>query len=272
MTQGIDIVLFLTGAYPLWRAWSANRETSLLQAVNWMVAAWTVWGLAALAGSAPWPGPTGLLLGYLALCVSGCAGVAVLGARRPGAGAWNFVVLGLLAVLLLPVAEGWLLGSGLHLNELQWICLGGTLVVGILNYLPTRLGIAAIVFGIGCGWQMLMRARGSESSLPTGTWLGIVAWLALAGMAGRGPAAAEFDQLWLDFRDRFGFVWAQRLREQFNRSAHHAGWPVVLRWQGLRLQAGAVLPGADLQKDIVATLRALMKRFGAGGEGEALAQ
>jgi hypothetical protein len=44
-------------------------------------------------------------LRYLALCLTGCVGVAVLGARRPGVGAWDFVLLGLLAVLLL-VAGG----------------------------------------------------------------------------------------------------------------------------------------------------------------------
>ena len=70
--------------------------------------------------------------------------------------------------------------------------------------------------------------------------------------------------MWLDFRDRFGFVWGQRLRDQFNRAAANAGWPVYLRWRGLRLRAGTELPPDDLQTRIVDTLRAMLKRFGPG--------
>src|SRR5262245_12244832 len=105
----VMIALYLTGAYPLWRAWRANRRTSLFQAVHWMIAAWLAWGglliLEALEGAAP-DHPTAR---YLALGLTGCAGVAVLGARRPGVGAWNFVLAGLLTVILLPLAEQFLL-------------------------------------------------------------------------------------------------------------------------------------------------------------------
>jgi hypothetical protein len=66
----------------------------------------------------------------------------------------------------------------------------------------------------------------------------------------------------LGFRDRFGLVWAQRAREQFNRAAFHAGWSIVLRWGGLRLRTGAMPPDSSKQEEIIATLRALLKRFG----------
>ena len=86
--------------YPLWRAWRANRGTALAHAVGWAVAAWAAWLAAFLFGG------DGALGRYVALSLTGCAGVAVLGARRPHVGAWNFVVASLLAVLLLPVAQG----------------------------------------------------------------------------------------------------------------------------------------------------------------------
>src|SRR5262245_58439626 len=98
-------LLLLTGILPLARAWRANRRTSLLQAVAWAVLAWLGWN-GALLGDIVWPDTGANSLRYLALALTGCAGVAVLGARRPGVGAWNFVVVGLLAVLLLPVAQG----------------------------------------------------------------------------------------------------------------------------------------------------------------------
>jgi hypothetical protein len=190
----------------------------------------------------------------------------VLGARRPGVGAWNFVLLGLLAVLLLPLAEG--LG-GLHLSWPRVLFLAGTLAVGVLNYLPTRLGPAALLLALGCGLELAsvlppdMVPDGLRPALPAGgLLLALSPWAAYTAGRGRPRPAAEFDRLWLGFRDRFGLVWGQRLREQFNRSAAHAGWPVVLRWTGLRLKPGAALPRPDVQEEILATLRALLKRFG----------
>src|SRR5262245_40582418 len=98
-------LLFLTGFYPLAEACRANRGTTLRQAVLWALVGWAAWVGAAWAGALG-PGADAGPVRYVALCLSGCAGVAVLGARRPGVGAWNFVVIGLLAVLLRPLAEG----------------------------------------------------------------------------------------------------------------------------------------------------------------------
>jgi hypothetical protein len=257
--------LLLSGLYPMGRAWIANRDTSLAHAVVWAVAAWGAW-LAALLAELAWPTPAALTLRYLALCLTGCAAVAVLGARRPGVLAWNFVVVGLLAVLLLPVAEG--LGHPrLHLPNT--IFLACTLLVGLLNYLPTRLAPAVLIFGLGCGDAFLNVLpaengdRVAEQTLPVGELLlAISPWVALLQM-GRGRlSGSEFDRLWLDFRDRFGFVWGQRLRDQFNRAAANAGWPVHLRWRGLRLTTGTDLPPDEVQSNIVDTWRALLKRFG----------
>jgi hypothetical protein len=72
---------------------------------------------------------------------------------------------------------------------------------------------------------------------------------------------AESDRHWLEFRDRFGLVWGQRTREQFNRAALHAGWPVTLYWRGLRLKRDAPPPNPTMQRAIVETLLALLKRF-----------
>src|SRR5277367_2109438 len=146
-------MLLVTAAYPLWRAWRANRRTPLEHAVLWAVAAWLTWLLAFI------PGGDGTLERYVALSLSGCAGVAVLGARRPHVGAWNFVVVSLLAVLLLPVAQGW---GRPALSPPYLGFLGATVAFGMLNYLPTRLLPAVLLFGTGaaaefaklCGVQM----------------------------------------------------------------------------------------------------------------------
>lgn len=261
----VSWLILLTGAYPFVRAWRANRQTTLLPALSWALAAWAAWGLALFAESLG-PGTDPVALRFVALCLTACALVGVLGARRPGVGPWNFVLLGLLAVLLLPLAEG--LGE-LHLTWPRVLFLAGTLAVGVLNYLPTRLGPAALLLGAGCGLELaaVLPGAGAPEALRrllpvAGLLLALGPWAAWGQLRGRPAPAAEFDRLWLAFRDRFGLVWGQRLREQFNRSAAHAGWPVVLRWAGLRLTPGAPLPPPEVQDEIVATLKALVQRFG----------
>ena len=72
---------------------------------------------------------------------------------------------------------------------------------------------------------------------------------------------SEFDKLWRNFRNRYGLVWAARVREQFNRAAANAGWPVHLYWQGLHVRQGESMPAAATQDEIVKMLQALLKRF-----------
>src|SRR5262249_18169571 len=148
---------------------------------------------------------------YVALCLSGCAGIAVLGARRPGAGPWNFVLIGLLAVLLLPIAESLLTGREPQLGGVRLLFLSATLAVGILTHRPTGLALAALLLAAadaaeivplvcdreGPGWSLLV---GHLS-------LALCPWVAFAQIIWPRPVASEFDRLWLDFRDRFGLVW-----------------------------------------------------------------
>jgi hypothetical protein len=184
------------------------------------------------------------------------------------------VVVALLAVDLLPLAETMLTGGVLQLNVFRLTCLAGTLAVAVVNYLPTRLAPAAFALLLGCTlelWAVLLSARPDQDSVPLleAGWLALVftPWIAYASIRGGKPASSAFDRLWLDFRNRFGFVWAQRLREQFNRSAANARWPVVLRWQGLRLLPGTPPLERTVQELMLITLRALLKRFGTE-EGE----
>jgi hypothetical protein len=245
------LVVLLSGAWPLVLAWRANRSRTLHQAVGWAWAAWAAWVLV-LTREAALGEPAGPLPVYLALCLTGAAGVAVLGARRPGVGAWNFVLLGLLAVLLLPVAEGW---GEPRLQLFHLLFLGLTLAVILLNHLPTRLGLAVLLLAVGCGVELARLA--GERLEPR--WLSaaracvaLTPWTGLLGLALR-RGRNEFDRVWLAFRDGYGFLWGQRVREQFNRAAANAGRPVVLRWSGL--ESAAADPAA------LELLRATLKRF-----------
>jgi hypothetical protein len=252
-----------TAAWPLGRTWWANRQTTLLQAVLWAAGAWVAWLLVFLGAAAHYDADVALGR-HMALALTGCAGVAVLGARRPGVGPWNFVVCGLLAVLLLPIAEGW---GRPRLDLPPLLFLGATLVVGLLNYLPTRLGLAALLLAGGCGLEFALLAAprlpeqgGGWMEPAAGLCLALAPWAGLL-LLGRSSAAGgeDFDALWLDFRNRFGAVWGLRVREQFNRSAANAGWPVTLQWHGLAVNEGATPPP---RQELLEKLRALLKRFG----------
>jgi hypothetical protein len=251
-------LLLLTDLYPLAKALRANRSTTLRQPLLWALAAWAAW--TGVAWSRLFhPGQEERLACYGALCLTGCAGVAVLGARRPGVAAWNFVVGGLLAVLLLPILNG--LGE-LRLEPAHELFLGATLLVPLLNYLPTRLGPGVFLAAAGCGLEMVRLIEPASPVWLRFAGMGLLAlgpWAGWASLGRHAVSGTEFDRLWLAYRDRFGFVWGQRMREQFNRAATHAGWPVVLRWRGLQpASPGTVANPAAL----LALLRAVLKRFG----------
>jgi hypothetical protein len=249
-------LLLLAGVFPLAKALRGSWMTTLRQPLLWTLLAWIAW-IGVAWSRVLRPETDDSLAAYGALCLTGCAGIAVLGARRPGASAWNFVVVGLLAVLLLPILNG--LGE-LRLEPAQELFLALTLIVPLLNYLPTRLGPAVLLAALGCGCEMI-RIFGWGSTIPPVSLLLLVAapWMAWASVANRGQTGTEFDSLWLAYRDRYGFVWGQRMREQFNRAAHHAGWPVVLHWGGLQLTPDHPSPNPA---QLLATLRAVLKRFG----------
>jgi hypothetical protein len=256
------LLLSASAAYPLLRAWQGSRHTSLRHAVAWAALAWAGWLiLAALAMCAA----DASAARYTALCLTGCAAVAVLGARRPGVGAWNFVLLGLLTVMLLPLAELLVVGAK-SLDPIRVVFLCATLAVGVLNYLPTRLAAAAVLLAAGCAAEtaLLLTPDGHVGRLECSTGSGrlclaLSPWAAFAGLRRRG-AVSDAGRLWLDFRDRFGLVWGQRLREQFNHAAANAGRPLYLAWRGIRSTAGGQ-PSDEETEAAGEILRALLRRF-----------
>ncbi len=243
------MILLASTAWPIWIAWRASAHTTLRSTVGWVGAAWAAWLLAAATRDD--------VAAYLALSLSGCAGVAVLGARRPGVGTWNFVVIGLLAVLGMPVAR---VRGTLHLETAQVMFLGAVLAVPVLNYLPTRLAPGVLLSGLGCAAELTRLTGASFAPVPDVAHLCLAAgpWLALVTRR-RIEGPSEFDTAWLRFRDRYGFVWGQRAREQFNKAAENAGWAVRLTWHGLGSTDAGKTPGAD---DLVRTLAAVLRRFG----------
>jgi hypothetical protein len=265
MITTILLLIFLTGVYPLRLALWANRKTTLFHAIIWALIAWIAW-IVVFFLEVLHKEETPIPARYLALGLIGCASMAILGARRPGVVAWNFVIGGLLVVMMFLWFEGRLAEDDRILHRLRAVLLASTVAIGAFNYLPTRLAPAALMLVIGCGAEVLLLMGMESTRLEPARMiarfaLASVPWIGYVRMRWRPKAPSEFDQVWLNFRDSFGLVWAQRLREQFNNSAAHANWPVVLHWSGLRLVPGTHHPTHEEQQAMLENLHALMKRF-----------
>jgi hypothetical protein len=238
----------LLGFYPLFAAWRASAGSTIRHALAWATAAWVVWCVGVSSEGR-----------YVALSLTACAGVAVLGARRPGAGAWHFVVGGLLVTLLLPLLMG--LGE-LRLQREQVWFLGGVLLVGVANYLPTRLFVPAALLLAWCALELAVVVGWREPTVIDPLLLLAVPWS--AWLVRPSARLSAFDRVWWLFRHRFGFLWAERMRDQFNRAADNANLGVTLSRGGL---AGPV-PDEETRRRAESLLAALLGRFGAASASE----
>jgi hypothetical protein len=142
-----------------------------------------------------------------------------------------------------------------------------TLVIAVGNYLPTRLAPAAVLAAVALTPDLLCIVGPGKSSDELATMaragrglMALVPWLAYyCGSKGQ-DGTCPLDARWRRFRDSYGFVWAQRLRDQFNRSAVNAGWPIRLHWTGFRDLSGQPISGTD-REEAMRTLLSLLRRF-----------
>lgn len=187
---------------------------------------------------------------YAAAAATLCPLIAVLGAKRPQNRGWQWVVLSLWVVLLVPAGQAWAShAASTELAPMWRLLLVGLVGLGLLNYLPTRYATAAAL--LACGQWLLVfgvpRTPGSRE--PHDSLEGVVAFGA-AAIAGEllsrvrlaRTAQTPLDvatQRWLAFRNGWGAFWGLRVRNRINEAAELAGWPVRLEWGGFGWVAGS---------------------------------
>ena len=220
------------------------------------------------AGAAPPVWTTHVEL--VAAALTFCPLMALLGAKRPQDRAWQFIVLSLAIVLLLPAAEALVFRPGapvaMHAAR-RWflvILLAVTLVTGM----PTRRWLATLLLVAG---QVLL--LGEHVPGVGGVTAALEAWrvplgmllVALALVAAAHPwprqqiGRAPWDRAWLDFRDSFGTLWGLRVIERFNDTARRSNWPVRLKWGGYEFEG--MEPTAELTAAMRAAMASLLWRF-----------
>ncbi len=212
-----------------------------------------------------WAGP----LRFAATMSTFCPLMAVLGAKRPQDRGWQFIVLSLWLLLMVPSGQALLFQPGEPLALFpvwSWFLLI-LLLVGLANYLPTRFWVASLLVATG---QVLLLSE----HLPFGTFatdavdrlIGVALFVLAIGTVAVGfpprrRGRTPLDQVWIDFRDWFGAVWGLRVAERMRASATLYHWPVVPTWHGFAPAEGKETLAPEVETELLRSLRSLLRRF-----------
>jgi len=267
------------------------RGTTAVPAAGWAAAAALVFGLEMGCRAA------GLLddqaaaaaLRLVAVALSLCPTMALLGAKRPQHGVWQFIVGSLAFMLAMPAVSATLVRPGTmpDVHALQRWFMPLLVGVGWMNFAATRHGPAAAV--VASGQMLLVRpflpfvaetvSGGSITDvvgavlMATGAVLAAVqsaAWPVVPRSAANGrrsrvdlPTAgdplAAIGGPFLALRETLGAAWTLRIAERFNAVAETRGWPCRLRFTGL--EVGGDPHDDSWHRDAIRGGRALLLRF-----------
>jgi hypothetical protein len=248
------VVLLLPLAAFYWWATGRGRlnDTTLVAPIRWGFIAFLALGYSAASrfGGSPY-------LAYVIAVLMIAPTLALLGAKRPQNGAWQFIVLTLVGVLLLPVMQGLAFGDPRpHVHALfRWL-IAAHIVVGVVNYLPTMFAGPACCFGAAqacAARDLLPFPLGNTNLSDVALLLFCAALIGVRILAfRRAKNGVGLHRLWFDFRDAYGLVWGLRIAERLNAVAVKQGWPVEFGWSAIRLrrlsyQAIAPVSGAAVE-------------------------
>ena len=212
-----------------------------------------------------------VLLRFVAISLSFCPLVSLIGAKRPQHVAWNFVVASLWAIVALPAGEAFFLHPGrpVEMGDARGWFLWILILLGPINFVPTRHWPAALLLA---GGQFLALSEYlplvRRNLFPQAAFVGfalattaiLVAWARRRSKLGISP----YDRLWLDFGDTFGLFWSLRVQERINAAAQQYDWPIELSWSGFRDKTNhAPLAAIDpaIEPALRTTLKGLLRRF-----------
>jgi len=221
---------------------------------------------------------------YAAAVGTLCPLMAVLGAKRPQNRGWQWVVLSLWIVLLVPSGQALAAPTGerLELFSAWRVILAGLIALGPLNYLATSCSLAACLVAFGQAGLLAAYLFDIPQELQA-----IGRLVALAALLAAFPAAIVvlkltrtrladkqsfeangFNRRWIDFRDGWGAFWGLRVLQRVNQTAELSDWPMHLHWwRGLvpterALNANAAAPlDAKTAAQLQQSLDSLLRRF-----------
>lgn len=210
------------------------------------------------------------------LAVACCPTMALLGAKRPQHGVWQYIVVSLAVVLAMPAMTAALMRPGIppDVHPLgRWFAVF-LLAVGWMNFAGTRHGVAAALITVG--QVILARPVLPFSTVAAGESLLLEAaacWLTALGAClaaaqsvwfpaistAPSPAVARIEQPFLALRETLGAAWTLRIAERFNDLADARGWPCRLSFGGL--EVGGDPLDDSWHRDAQRAFGALARRF-----------
>jgi hypothetical protein len=252
-----------------WRR-GAVRGTTLELPWFWTLAALIEVGAAEIAGAIADPAPAWLPeVRSMSAALTLCPAIALLGAKRPQQGIWQLLVVGFLAMAWTPAVLELALrpGQGVVLPAYISWPLAAVVLFLVANHAFTRYWPSALLAGAGYAaifapqWPVGARDLGAFGPLVGLLCFDAALLLVVLDLPPRDEPDDAGHQMWLDFRDAYGAVWALRIAERVNEAAAQNGWRVRLEWGGLQsTEAG----DADVSADTLAAtrlLRSLLRRF-----------
>ena len=277
----VALAALAAAVWPLAQASRSVRGTSLGGALAWgwvLVALGSAGQFVALLepidGGRPWCGH----LTYLMVIAALASQISILNARTPGAGAWALLTALLFVVFMIPWLQAPTLArhaGGLERLRLDapWSIFYGLLVLAaVTNHLPTRYGPAALLTGGAYVLEFLGLTHHEWTPVRLGHLWSVVTTLLAGAVVAAGAVESvddddgaprySLDRVWQWFRDRWGVVWALRVRDRFNRGAEVGRASFRLGWNGLESTSDAPLeldPAADAEA--TALLIGLLRRF-----------
>lgn len=196
--------------------------------------------------------------------------IDILGARRPGHRVWPwFVVIPMVVVLAWPAA------SHLFSEHLETpvtipvpACIGFVLilVMGTGNFFGTA-NTTACLFGaasVVLFWLPVTELSawpGHSLCLSSSICLALAALL-IEGRHSIDGTQVGHENLWVDFRDIYGIVWARRVMDRINQFADRERWKVRMTLNGFQPCDGSPQPiEIDDTRRPEEILRWLLRRF-----------
>jgi len=214
-------------------------------AARWAMTALTVLIVALLTQLLDGPAVYASVLQYLAAVMFLTPLVDVLGARNPGHRAWPwFVVLPLVLVLMWPAVSHAVSESGsvpLEVPAPAFVGFVVVLIMGAGNYFGTA-HTSASLWG-ATGVIVLALPVTEWVAWPSTGWLTAGCFcLSVCGLLVEGRMiilkSDNHQQMWRDFRDIYGFVWAKRVMDRINQFSEREHWNVVMTLEGFRTHDG----------------------------------
>lgn len=265
--QAVIASLLLFGR--LLRARSLISGTTLTYSWGWSVAASLSLLVTTLFTGMPGRASAGLTttIQYFSVIMLLTPAVATLGARRPGAGTWQwFVVVPLILVLQWPATSQLLSSRGREALDLGAPQTTGIMLVLLMSAgtgLGGSLTIPTILYLLGVICCLLPSSGWIDTASTLPLWspfLLLTAEIITTRAVRRRYLAirtatsvvTETDAVWMLFQDLFGVIWARRVLDRVNQFSVREEWTVSLTGSGFRRADGSVPEDQELKKPLEA--------------------